>query len=282
MKFIFRKTVWLMLLFISQVTLAQDKMLNISAGGGVEILKYTPEIGKPKPGGSVTLECQFQQFLTNNFGYGAGVDISYLTANYYISETIETPITDETDAGIPYTLRTIFDDFNEKQKSFLVEGPVGLYARVPSKYVHFIVGAGIKVGLPIVAKYDYSRGTVETRAYFGDDVDAELSKIPHHGLYKQGTNAGDIDINRLQLSLYADIMWRFIFNDASPLHFGAYISYGLNDMVSNHDATMGIHKNSILNSTLTDKIVPICIGLKIGLAIPFEKGGKRSIFDGFR
>ena len=96
-----------MLLFISQITLAQDKMLNISVDGGVEILKYTPEIGEPKPGGSVTLECQFQHFLTNNFGYGAGMDISYLTANYYISETIETPITDETDAGIPYTLRTI-------------------------------------------------------------------------------------------------------------------------------------------------------------------------------
>lgn len=271
-----------MLLFLSHMTFAQDKMFNISVAGGVEILKYTPEIGEPKPGGSVMLECQYQQFLTNNFGYGAGVDISYLTANYFISETIETPITDETDAGIPYTLRTNFDDFNEKQRSFLVDVPVGLYARIPSKYVHFIFGAGVKVGLPIVAKYDYSRGTVETRAYFGDDIDAELSKMPHHGLYKQGTNAGDIDINRLQLSLYADIMWRFIFNDASPIHLGAYISYGLNDMVANHDAAMGIHKNSILNSTLTDKIVPICIGLKLGLAIPLEKGAKRSIFDGFR
>lgn len=271
-----------MLLFLSQMTLAQDKMFNVSVGGGIEILKYTPEIGEPKPGGSVSLECQFQQFLTNYFGYGAGASISYLTANYYISETIESPITDETDAGIPYTLRTIFDDFNEKQRSFLVEAPVGLYARIPNKHVHFIVGAGIKVGFPIVAKYDYSRGTVETRAYFGDDIEAELSNIPQHGLYKQGTNAGDIDINRLQLSLYADMMWRFIFNDVTPVHFGAYFSYGLNDMVSNHDATMGIHKNSILNSTLTDKIVPICIGLKLGLAIPLEKGTKRSIFDGFR
>ncbi len=282
MKNIFKKTVWLILLSLSHMTFAQDKLFNVSVAGGMEILKYTPEIGKPKPGGSVMLECQFQQFLTNNFGYGAGVDVSYLTANYYISETIETPITDETDAGVPYTLRTIFDNFNEKQRTFLVEAPVGLYARVPSKHVHFIVGAGIKVGFPIIAKYDYSRGTVETRAYFGDDIDAELSKIPHHGLYMQSTNAGDIDINRLQLSLYADMMWRFIFNDATPIHFGAYISYGLNDMVSNHDAIMGISKNSILNSTLTDKIVPICIGLKLGLAIPLEKGVKRSIFDGFR
>ncbi len=282
MKNIFKKTVWLILLSLSQMTFAQDKMFNVSVAGGMEILKYTPEIGKPKPGGSVMLECQFQQFLTNNFGYGAGVDISYLTANYYISETIETPITDETDAGIPYTLRTIFDDFNEKQRSLGVDVPIGLYARILSRYVHFIVGAGVKVGFPIIAKYDYSRGTVETRAYFGDDIDAELSKIPHHGLYMQSTNAGDIDINRLQLSLYADMMWRFIFNDATPIHFGAYISYGLNDMASNHDATMGISKNSILNSTLTDKIVPICIGLKLGLAIPLEKGVKRSIFDGFR
>jgi hypothetical protein len=52
-------------------------------------------------------------------------------------------------------------------------------------------------------------------------------------------------------------------------------------MVSNHDATMGISKKSILNATLTEKVVPICVGLKIGLTLPLEKGSKRSIFDGF-
>ncbi len=279
----FRKVVYWVLLLLPQVTMAQDKLINISLGGGLEVLNYTPEIGKPKPGGGVMLEWQFQHFLAQNFGYGVGLGLSYFTANYYINETIEKPITDETDAGVPYTLRTIFNDFNEKQRTFQLEVPIGLYARFNAgDNSFFVIGAGPRLAFPLVSKYEYSRGSVETRAYFGGDIDADLGNLPQHGLYKQDANGdNDIDINRLQLSLYVDMMWTFALNNSAAFHMGAYLAYGLNDMVSNHDATMGISKKSILNATLTEKVVPICAGLKIGISLPLKKGSKRSIFDGF-
>ena len=129
MRLNFKKIAWLILALLPQLVSAQDKLFNISLGGGLEVLSYTPEIGKPKPGGGVLLEWQFQHFLAQNFGYGVGLGLSYFTANYYINETIEKQITDETDAGVPYTLRTIFDNFNEKQRTFQLEVPIGLYAR---------------------------------------------------------------------------------------------------------------------------------------------------------
>lgn len=272
-----------MLALLPQVVSAQDKLFNISLGGGLEVLNYTPEIGKPKPGGGVMFEWQFQHFIINNFGYGVGIGLSYFTANYYINETIEKEITNETDAGVPYTLRTIFNDFNEKQRTFQLEVPIGLYARFNlNDYSQFIIGGGPKITFPIVSKYEYSRGSVETRAYFGGDIEAELSNIPHHGLYKQDANgSNDIDTDIPLISVYVDMMWTRVLNNSSALHIGGYLSYGLSDMVSNHDATMGISKKSILNSTLTEKVIPICVGMKVGVTLPLKKGGKRSSFDGF-
>ncbi|MBO7428242.1 MAG: outer membrane beta-barrel protein [Paludibacteraceae bacterium] len=284
MKLVFRKIAWLMLALLPQVASAQDKLFNISLGGGLEVLNYTPEIGKPKPGGGVMFEWQFQHFIVNNFGYGVGVGLSYFTANYYINETIEKQVTEtETDAGVPYILRTIFNDFNEKQRTFQIEVPIGLYARFfLNDYSQFIIGAGPKLAFPLISKYEYSRGSVETRAYFGGDIEAELSNIPHHGLYKQDANGDDdIDTDLPLISVYVDMMWTRALNNSSALHIGGYLSYGLSDMVSNHDATMGISKKSILNSTLTEKVIPICVGMKVGVTLPLKKGGKRSIFDGF-
>ena len=283
MKSTFKKIAWLMLALLPQVASAQDKLFNFSLGGGLEVLSYTPEIGKPKPGGGVMFEWQYQQFLTKSFGFGVGVGLSYFTANYYINETIEKQITDETDAGVPYTLRTIFDDFNEKQRTFQIEVPRGLYARFfLNDYSQFIIGAGPKLAFPLISKYEYSRGSVETRAYFGGDIDAELANIPHHGLYKQDANGdNDIDTDIPLISVYVDMMWTRAISNSSALHIGGYLSYGLSDMVSNHDATMGISKKSILNSTLTEKVTPICVGMKVGVTLPLKKGSKRSIFDGF-
>jgi len=278
-----KRLMWVAVALLPQLVSAQDKLFNISVGGGMEILSYTPEIGKPKPGGGVLLECQYQQFFLKNLGYAVGVGLSYFSANYYINETIEKQIVDETDAGVPYTLRTIFDDFNEKQQTLQLEVPVGLYGRFElNQRTSFIIGAGPKIAFPFISKYKYSRGSVETRAYFGGDINAELLEIPQHGLHKQDANGrNDIDKNRLLLSIFGDMMWTYSINNACLLHMGLYFSYGITDMVSNHDATMGISQKSILNSSLTEKIVPICVGAKVGVSLPLKKGGSRFASDGW-
>lgn len=280
---LFKRLMWTAVALLPQLVPAQEKLFNISLGGGMEILSYTPEIGKPKPGGGVLFEWQYQQFFLKNLGYGVGLGLSYFTANYYINETIEKQIVDETDAGVPYTLRTIFNDFNEKQQTFQLEVPVGLYGKFElNSRTHFIIGAGPKVAFPLVSKYKYSRGSVETRAYFGGDIEAELSEIPHHGLHKQDANGrNDIDRNIVLLSIFGDMMWTYSINNSCMLHMGLYFSYGITDMVSNHDATMGISRKSILNSSLTEKIVPICVGAKVGVSLPLKKGGKRFASDGW-
>ena len=281
---IFKRLVCMAMVLFSLTAEAQDNQFNFSLGGGVEMLQYTPEIGEPQSGGSVMFEWQYQQFFSRNLGYGVGLGISYLTANYYIDETIEEEIVDETDAGRPYTLRTIFDEFNEKQKTLQLEVPIGLYLRFRlNEKSRFYIGGGPKIDIPLIFKYDYTQGTVETRAYFGDDIDAELSKIPHHGLDEQKANGSNrIDRDMFLFSLYADMLWTYSINNSCIIHLGGYFSYGITDMVSNHDAVMGIDQKSILNSTLTEKVIPICVGLKVGVTVPCMGGGPgRSSFDGY-
>ena len=284
MKRVFRYLIGAALVLMSQSAMSQDVRLNYSLGGGVEMLRYTPDIGESQPGGGVSFLWQYQQFFTKHFGYGVGLGISYFTANYHIDETIEQEIVDETDAGRPYILRTIFDDFNEKQKTLQLEVPLGLYLRLRvSENSRFIIGGGPKVDFPLICKFDYTEGSVETRAYFGGDIDAELRELPQHGLYVQKPKESNrIDREVALLSVYADMLWTYRFNNSSIIHLGAYFSYGISDMVSNHDAVMGVERKSILNSTLTEKVVPVCIGLKVGVTVPYQGGGGgRSSFDGY-
>ena len=284
MKRIFRNVVLTALALMPQMLFSQDCQFNFSLGGGMEILNYTPDIGKPKPGGAFLFECQFQQFFTKHFGYGVGPGISYLTANYFIDETIERQIDGETDAGVPYVECTRFDNFNENQKTLQLELPIGLYLRFNvNEASNFIIGGGPKIDFPLIFKYDYTDGSVERYGRFDGDIKAELHNLPQHGFSTQephGSNRIDRDI--ALLSLYADMLWTYCVNNSSIIHFGAYFSYGLTDMVSHHDASMGVDQTSILNSNLTEKVIPICVGLKVGVTVPCMGGGPgRSSFDGY-
>lgn len=204
------------------------------------------------------------------------MDIDFHNSATEIDEVFESEI-DNPEVGSPYTLRTIFDNWKEKQSILMAELPVGLYGNIQlSKTTNLIIGAGVKVGIPVIAKYKIKEGTIETRAYFGDGIEAELSDIPHHGLYVDDEKEdGDIKTNTLCTSIYTDIMFTFKMNDATRFHCGFYFSKGLTDISSCHESFEGNNYNGVLNSDLTEKCVPLSIGAKLGFSIIPSKGSGR-------
>jgi len=264
MKCVLFKALWVLLTFTPQFLWAQDKLFHVSVGGGFDVLNYTQEIGRSFPGGSVMIEGLYQHFFLEKLGYAVGVQLSYLTAGYNLKEEDER-ISEEESV-------VFFDGVTEKQRFFQVDVPVGLYLRLDiSRHSQFFVGAGPKISFPLISRYEYLSGSV----FWGEDTNEDLSDV------QKAKGKNSIDTEWLLYSLYIDMMWSFVLNNSSALHIGTYFSYGLNDLVSNHDAQLGIDKKSILNTTLTSRVLPICFGLKVGVSVPLQKRVRIPAFDGF-
>lgn len=261
---------------IATASSAQDKLVNISLGGGLHPLNYKTEVGTVSKGGGVLFGCNYMPFFTKNFGLGIGFDMNYNTASAQINETFESEIDNE-EVGSSYTLRTIFKDWKEKESMLILNIPLGIYGRAKlSTTTNFIYGVGVKVGMPVISRYKMKEGSIETRAYFGDDLEAELKEIPHHGLFiDEEKREGDIETNKICTSIFAELMFTFTINNSNLFHMGLYFSDGVGDLAAHHESMEGNNYHGIINSDLVDKCVPLCIGAKIGFSILPSSGGSR-------
>lgn len=255
---------------------AENTQINVSLGGGMHPIQYKTKVGTTHPGGGVLFLCQYQYFFNGSVGIGTGMDIDYHTASTEVNETFESEINDPIVGG-RYTLRTIFNNWEEKQTLLMAELPVGIYGKLKmSKTVDFVLGAGVKVGVPVIKSYKMTDGTIETRAYFGGNMDTEVRDLPHHGLYEdKQQKEGNIVTNTICTSIYVDMMLCFKVNETTWLHCGLYFSKGVTDIAEHHESMEGNNYHGILNSDLTDKCVPMNVGAKFGISVFPSKSTNR-------
>lgn len=264
------------------VAQAEDNLINISLGGGWHPIQYEAKVGSVSYGGGAMFQCQYQQFFKGHIGYGVGLEVDLHNASVEINETFESEINDPV-VGSPYQLRVVFDDWKESQTLLLAELPVGIYGDIRvNKRTNLIMGAGVKVGLPLIKTYETKSGSIETKAYFGEKLDVEVVDLPHHGLYEDDEKrSGKIATNTLCTSLYADMMFCVKFNEVSQLHCGLYFSRGLTDLVESHESMEGGKYNGILNSDLVGECLPMSLGLKLGVTIVPSRGSERRGGEGW-
>ena len=271
-KRVFFKLLWVLLAFLPQYVGAQDKLFNISVGGGFDDLLYTQEMGRRYVGGNVMLEGQYQQFFSKKLGYAVGVQFSYFAAGCDFKDIYEKS-DEESDV-------VFYGSVYEKQRFLQIDVPVLFNLRHKINLrSHFFFGVGPKLSFPLISKFEYVTGSLGN----GNNINTELLDVSPDRVDEQNENKwGDIDTEILIISLSMDVKWSYAVNNSCVLHIGAYFSYGLNDLVSNHDAQFGFDNKSILNATITGKVTTICAGLKMGVTFPLQRLRRRSIaYDGF-
>lgn len=270
-KRVFLKLLWILLAFLSQYVGAQDKLFNISVGGGFDDLIYSQDMGRRYVGGNVMLEGQYQQFFSKKLGYAVGVQFTYLSAGCDFKDIIEKSFEERDEVS--------YGNLYEKQRFFQIDVPVLLYLRLKiNRRSQFLFGVGPKFSIPLVSKFEYLTES------FGDgnNINTELLDVLSDRVNEQNEKKwGNIDTEILIFSLYMDIKWSYVIKNSWMLHIGTYFSYGLNDLASNHDAQFGFDNKSILNATITGKVIPICAGLKMGASFPLQRKGRRIAYDGF-
>ncbi len=268
---------------------------SVSGGLGLSTLKFDVNNGdhKSKIGGSISLG--YGYFINDNWSINTGLEIT----NYNSDANLNT-FTDSfkaTDTEGEFTFNTSAANYKEEQRSVFLNIPVMGQFQTPVMDNHkFYIAAGGKIGIPVSSSYKTSGASFGTSGTFTDGGGSvTIDDQKGLGFYKFTGKKVDEDLKlktAFMLSLETGMKWQL--PSAMSLYTGVYFDYGLND-IRNSDKNLkfmtyqspdqGIlaedfKLNSVLQSqytengqtrSMTDKVVPMALGLKVRLAFSMPR-----------
>ena len=251
---------------------------SVSAFGGLQSLQYDVENGSVSSsfggGGGIGYFFNFN----SKWSIGTGVDFAYYASSY------EIPTMNGTYKNNGITFNYTVTGYEETQSALMLEIPV--LARFSlglgeSQKSAMQFTAGVKFGFPMSASFTASAAGHKTNTakdeYVGVDFNFDEILAPNspQAVAKQ---SGDFDAS-MSIQALAEIGYRMPIGEKNGLYFGAYFTYGLNDMqkttdgelitysTTNQDLTNNppqyFYNGSILNTKDASSIRPMGFGLKM-------------------
>lgn len=262
--------------------------ISVTGGFGLSSLKFSLDNGdhKQKVGG--LLGVNYSYFFNESFSINSGLEVTL-----YSSEATMNSFTDKytaTDTEESFVFNTAVSDYKEKQRSAYLNIPIMGQYQLPVLDEHkFYAAAGVKIGLPLNGSYKTSDANFETSGTYYNQT--TITDSPGLGFYKFKGKEVDKDIDFKTawiLSLETGMKWKV--SPSMSLYTGIYFDYGMNDIrkgdknqkfLTYESPDKGkkaedFHLNSMLqsqystdgtsNKSMTDKVVPMALGLKLRLA----------------
>ncbi|MDU1890369.1 MAG: outer membrane beta-barrel protein [Dysgonomonas sp.] len=279
------------ILFVSaSIMFAQNNKHEISvyAGGGLSTLSYEAATGKKSDGAGGNLGVGYTYFFADNLGVNTGVEFALYNAKVKREafNDVSRYLTDSSDGEI-YDFYSSIKNYEEKQEAMYLNIPLMLQFQYGEKNKLY-ASAGVKIGIPVNAKYKSSASEITNKGFFYDTGNwAEDQEFRGFGTYSDYNYEEDIDF-KIAYMFSAELGMKWQLTDKMGLYTGAYIDYGLNDIVKGEndryftkleETSDGIKQvnNSFLNSTigyssntfrqeLVDKVIPMAAGLRLRLS----------------
>jgi hypothetical protein len=196
--------------------------------------------------------------------FGRKISFPRLSEKYNTYDSNSTPA-----SNLEYSYSII--NYEEKQKLVLLSIPVKAQFKIPvSTGLGFYAAGGFKVGIPVSSKVTMSGYNLNSYAHY-EYENVTYSKLPQHGFFNNntyGTHDSKIEIGvALILSLESGL--RFDLGRIG-LCTGIYFDYGLNNTGKSNDKhpvtfNVPVIYESVVNSTLSDKLKTMSVGLKAGI-----------------
>lgn len=272
-----KKTIILIFTLATTVLVsAQSKHeASVYLGAGISSLKYdlnasgdaSSKVG-PLAGVGYTYK------ITSQWGLVSGLELAIYKTEV-TSDQLKDQYVAQDDYGNDFEWRLALHGFKESQTGTYLNVPI-MAQFTPGTTGGFYANLGFKVGLPMSGKYDASYSKLVTSGHYLY-TDAEYPDIDFRGFGQFGGSStkGDIDLGvAFMLSAQCGMKWNL--SNSMKLFAGAYIDYGLNNIVKtdNDKKIIKYNKNNPTNleynglttsKTVIDKIVPFALGLKVGL-----------------
>jgi hypothetical protein len=270
---------------------AQDRKheVSVNIGGGLSTLIYGTEIGKrdSKAGGNFGIG--YTYFFSENWGLNTGLEFSLYKAEMKTDKfnNVTQSLTDPSDGEL-YDFYSSISNYKEKQDASYINIPIMVQFQYGEKNKLYAL-AGAKIGIPVKGKYKSSASGLVNKGFFHDTANwGDTQEFMGFGTFSNYSYNEDIDFN-VACILSAEVGMKWKLAENMPLYTGAYVDYGMTDIVKGGcnrsllkleetSEALVVQNNSILNSSLgyssntltqklTNKVVPISVGLKVRLAL---------------
>lgn len=283
MRFLYKAILLATLLFVGSTLLAQHE-LSVEVGGGLSTLNYNVLYGNQKDGWAGEFGTAYSYFFSPKFNLRSGANLSFYQAKATLSNLADSY--DAYDGEEYFDFRYKVNSYEENQHALYLNIPIMAEFRF-GKNEKFYAGAGGKFGLPLLGKYKTSKNSFKTSGYFpSTNVELEEPEFMGFGSFNNMYTKDDIDLHvTVMLSLEAGAKWQL--SEKFRLYTGVYFDYGLNNIIRNNSHqplirytkvnSRGFILNGIPTSnytddnnnihSLTEKIRPMAIGIKVRLAM---------------
>ncbi len=258
--------------------------IDIFAGGGVSSLGYSLLGGENHIAPTFTAGVGYTYYFLPYMGLQTGLHVTRYASNAYLTEDmLWNNLTDY--QGDLFNHRIAFQNWKERQQTYLLEIPVGLRFQTRKKKVGFYGTLGAKLGLPVYSNYLHKQGTLINSAYY-PNWDLEVSNLP--GRFETETlqtpQEGNIKqhLRKLNAVAYAELGVAFRTGERADLYLAAYGQYCINNFsaVSDDERTpLGFASdnnhayeymqpyNGLMGTDHVGAMHPWTAGLKLGISI---------------
>jgi hypothetical protein len=291
-KTIIKRLAAVFILFVSVAAVSAQESkheVSVSVAGGLSTLDYEPAFGDHKNGIGGNIGIGYTYFISENFGLSAGAELSLYKAELSKDKfnNVTRSLVDKSDGEL-YDFYSSVRGYREKQETVYLNIPVMVQFQYGGKNKLY-AQAGVKIGIPASGKYNSSVSETVNKGFFHDTQNwGETQEFMGFGTFAGYSDDGDVDLNVVYI-LSAELGMKWKLNDKMSVYTGAYVDYGMNDIIKGGRSisftkfeetpeAIIVKNNSILNSsigygsntltqTLTDKVTPVAVGLKVRLAL---------------
>ncbi|MDR1583079.1 MAG: OmpA family protein [Prevotellaceae bacterium] len=247
--------------------------ISVWGAGGVSSLQFRPTFGKANSNSGGSFGVGYTYFLSRNWGLSSGLEYAFYQSKtglngfsnaYETSDILNNPI----------TYNTRIDHYSEKQFAGLLNIPLSVLYQTNGNH-KFYASAGLKLGLPVSARYSGSNAVLTASGYYPSYDQTEIWQNDlGYGVFNPDGRKGKLDLGvSVMGTLESGVKWNTGIGNA--LYTGVFVDYGFNNVLKSGFTKKPLVEYNhttpeypVMNTAcvLADRFAPLSFGIKVKLA----------------